>query len=83
VIERRRDLGLAEEQIAELGPAGELGQKLLEHHLLFEALGTDLLAHVDRTHTPFCEVSLDAILPRRNMGGHHCNTMLPSPWTQR
>jgi hypothetical protein len=64
VIERGGDLGLAEEQIAELGARGE------EHDLLLEAPGAQLLAQVDGAHAAFSKISLDAILPGRDLGGH-------------
>src|SRR6185436_8047930 len=70
VIEGGGDLRFAEEEVAELGAGGELGEELLEHYLLLEAARAQLLAQVDRAHAPFSQISLDAILPGRGLGGH-------------
>ena len=65
VIERRGDLGFAEEQIAELRPRGVLRQQLLEDDLFLEAAGAQLLADVDRAHAAFGQVPLDAVAAGR------------------
>jgi hypothetical protein len=61
VVERRRQLGLAQEQVDELGLLHELGQELLEHDLLLEAAHPELLAEVDRAHPAFGQVVLDDV----------------------
>ncbi len=72
VIERRGDLGLAEEQIAEFGARRVLRQELLEHDLLLEAAGPELLADVDGAHAALGEVPLDAVAARgRLLAGVH------------
>ena len=43
------------------GRGGVLGQQLLEHDLLLEAAGPQLLADVDRAHPAFGQVALDAV----------------------
>jgi hypothetical protein len=61
VVQRGRELGLPDEEIDELGLRGELGQQLLEHHLLLEPLHPDLLAEEDRAHAPLGEVLQDDV----------------------
>ena len=61
VIQRGRQLRLAQEQVDELLLLGELRQQLLEHDLHLEAAGTELLADVDRPHAALGEMLLDDV----------------------
>ena len=48
-------------KVDELGLRGELGQQLLEHHLLLEALHPDLLAEEDGAHPSLGEIFDDDV----------------------
>ena len=72
VIERRRQLRLAQEQVDELFLLRELRQQLLEHDLHLEAAGAELLADVDRAHPALGEVlEHDVAVDRRVPRGDH------------
>ena len=77
------NLGLAEKEIAELGPAGEFRQKLLEHDFLLEAAHPDLLADIDGAHASLGQIPLNAVFSRGDLCHHFTNSKLTRPRTQR